>query len=283
MNVLISGASTGIGKATALHLASLGYQVFAGVRRISDGEALEAQAPSNLRPVLLDVTQPDSIEATAQILAQEALQGLHGLVNNAGIAIAGPLEHLPMADLRRQLEVNVLGQVALTQAVLPLLRQAKHPLRGAGRVVNISSISGKVASPMVGPYAMSKFALEAFTDALRRELMRWNIEVVAIEPGNIQTPIWEKTLDWASHMRAKLSSVALEQYGPEIDTASRYAAQAVGKGLPATEVAKVIEAALSRKTPRTRYVVGRDAQMGAFLARLLPDRWIDRWVFSRRR
>ncbi len=176
--VLITGASTGIGEACALWLQDRGYRVFAGVRKSTDAEALQQKSKGHLTPVLLDVADEASIrEAVQFVLTQEPK--LEGLVNNAGIAVAGPLEFVPLQELRRVLEVNVVGQVAVTQAFLPLLREAR------GRVVLMSSISGRVAAPLMGPYAASKFALEAIGDALRRELAPWGIEVSIIEPGNL--------------------------------------------------------------------------------------------------
>ena len=186
--VVITGASTGIGAACALHLDALGLRVFAGIRNAADGEALHAQASSRLVPVHIDVTDSASIAAavdTIQSLVGDA--GLGGLVNNAGIAVGGPLEMLPLDELRRQFEVNVIGQLAVTQAFLPLLRKAR------GRIVNIGSIAGRVPLPLIGPYSMSKFALNAMTKSLRLEVDAWGIKVAIVEPGAIATPIWKKS------------------------------------------------------------------------------------------
>jgi NAD(P)-dependent dehydrogenase (short-subunit alcohol dehydrogenase family) len=186
--VVITGASTGIGAACAWHLDRLGFTVLAGVRRMEDGEALKAQASTRLQPIILDVTDTKSIEEARQVVAElVGARGVAGLVNNAGIAVAGPLETVPIADLRRQFEVNVIGQVAVTQAFLPLLR------RGRGRIVNMGSIAGRAAMPVMGPYSASKFALEALTDALRLEVQQWGIQVSIVEPGAIATPIWTKS------------------------------------------------------------------------------------------
>ena len=273
--MLITGVSTGIGEACALWLGAKGFKVFAGVRKASDGEALQAKAKGNVVPVLIDVVDQDSIaEAFSAISAQTSQ--LDGLVNNAGVAVAGPLEFLPIEELRRQLEVNVIGQVAVTQTFLPLLRPAR------GRIVMMSSISGKVASPMMGPYSASKFALEALSDALRRELNPWGLEVAVIEPGNIQTPIWSKGLNWGEAMRASLSEKAQQLYGPAIEGILRYIRAQDGSGLPPEEVAKAVEHALTATVPKTRYVVGQDAKIGALMSRILPDRWIDRLIAARR-
>ncbi|MEK7693262.1 MAG: SDR family oxidoreductase, partial [Chloroflexota bacterium] len=185
-SVVITGASTGIGEACALHLDALGWRVFAGVRKGADGEALQRKASARLIPVRIDVTDQASIASACDAVAQElGARGLDGLVNNAGIAVAAPLEFVPIDDLRRQLEINVIGQIAVTQAFLALIRTAR------GRIVNIGSVSGKLATPFTGPYSASKFAMEALTDALRIELRPWKIEVSIVEPGSIATPIWE--------------------------------------------------------------------------------------------
>lgn len=273
--VLITGASSGIGQACALWLEARGFRVFAGVRKEADGEALQAQSKGNVRPVLLDVVDKDSIaEASARVSGQA--NELDGLVNNAGVAVAGPLEFLPLEELRRQLEINVVGQIAVTQAFLPLLRPAK------GRIVMMSSISGRVAAPMMGPYSASKFALEALSDALRRELRPWGLEVSVIEPGNIQTPIWSKGVNWGQQMRDNLPEAARQLYGRAIDAIIGYIRTQDGSGLSPDEVAKVVEHALSAPVPRTRYVVGQDAKVAALMTRLLPDRWVDRFIAGRR-
>jgi NAD(P)-dependent dehydrogenase (short-subunit alcohol dehydrogenase family) len=271
--VVITGASTGIGRACALHLDSLGFHVFAGVRKQEDGERLRADASERLTPVIIDIGDARSIEAAAaQVRDAAGERGLAGLVNNAGIAVAAPLEFIPIEEFRRQLEVNVVGQVAVTQAFLPLLRKAK------GRVVNIGSIGGRIALPFAGAYAASKFAMEAITDSLRRELRASGIEVSIIEPGGIATPIWDRGLKTADSIREKLSPEAEALYGRAFD-ATRHAAAEIGRnGLPPEAVAKVVEHALTAARPRTRYLVGRDAKMRARLASVLPDRTFDRLV-----
>ena len=196
---MITGTSTGIGEATALHLAKLGYRVLAGVRKEGDGERLVDQAGSGLVPVLIDVTEPATIdEAVRTVTDTVGEDGLVGLVNNAGVAIGGPLEYLAVEQWRHQFEVNVLGPVAVTRAFLPLIRQ------GGGRIIFIGSIGGRVAAPFVGPYSASKFAVEAIAESLRQELQPWHIPVVVIEPGAIKTPIWEKGLSQADEIEAAL-------------------------------------------------------------------------------
>src|ERR1700730_7250159 len=184
--VVVTGASTGIGRATALHLDRLGFRVFAGVRREADAEELKKAATQRLSTLLIDVTDGDGVRAAAERVEQESPEGLAGLVNNAGIAVGGPLEFVPIDAVRYQFEVNVIGMVAVTQALLPSLR------KGHGRIVNIGSVGGRTAAPFVGPYAASKHAVEAFTESLRQELRPWGIWVAVIEPGAIATPIWEK-------------------------------------------------------------------------------------------
>jgi NAD(P)-dependent dehydrogenase (short-subunit alcohol dehydrogenase family) len=266
--VLVTGASTGIGEATALHLARLGFTVHAGIRRDEDGQRLAAANPA-IVPVRLDVTNDEQVAAVAAEIDRRAAHGLAGLVNNAGIAVVGPVEALPIAEWRRQLEVNLLGQVSVTQAMLPAL------LRCRGRVINMSSIGGRVALPLFGPYAASKFGLEAFTDTLRRELRPHGVHVVSVEPGGIATPIWQKGSDASDNVLAGMSAAARQRYARPIELAQRLAAAQARNGLPPGAVAEVVARALTDARPRTRYVVGRPAQVQAVLARLLPDRALD--------
>ncbi len=274
--VLVTGASTGIGRATALHLGARGFTVFAGVRKIIDGESLVAEATESgqIVPLILDVTHPQQIAAAADAIAASGLP-LVGLVNNAGIAAAAPLEFVPIDEFRQQLEVNVVGQLAVTQAVLPLLRTAK------GRIVNITSVGGLIAGTMLGPYHASKFALEAMTDTLRAELKPWGIEVVAIEPGQIATPIWATSAARADRMAEEMPGEAAELYCRLIAGAKAAAAAAAVDGLPPVEVAKAVTAALTARRPRTRYRVGVDAKVGAALIARLPDRVRDRLLAGR--
>jgi NAD(P)-dependent dehydrogenase (short-subunit alcohol dehydrogenase family) len=265
--VLITGASSGIGEATALHLKQLGFDAVGGVRKDEDAERLRA---AGLRTVILDVTEPKSIAAARDDLGAGPLTAL---VNNAGIAVAGPLEFLPVDELRRQLEVNVVGQVAVTQALLPALRA------GRGRIVNVSSIGGRVALPLVGAYNISKFALEAFSDALRRELLSQGVDVIVIEPGGIKTPIWRKSGEAADAMLDGTPPELDRLYGRMIAAVRAETAKIENeRGEPASAVAEVIGKALTAKRPRARYVVGRDAKRRATAARILPDRIMDRAV-----
>lgn len=272
-SVVVTGASTGIGRACALRLDRMGWRVFAGVRRPADGEALRAKASARLLPVELDVTDEASIaRAAGRVAADTGDAGLGGLVNNAGISVAGPLEFLPLEELRRQLEVNVTGQVAVTQAFLPLIR------KGNGRIVFMGSISGRLATPFLGPYAASKFALEAIADALRVELRPWGIRVSIVEPGSIATPIWEKGQDAADELEQQLSPRGHELYDPAIAAVRQAARDASARGVPPGRVAKAVAHALTARRAKTRYLVGNDARLQLTMASLLPDRARDSLV-----
>ena len=272
--VVITGASTGIGEACALRLAGNGFHVFAGVRRDEDGARLLAQAsPETLTPIMIDVTDEASIaKAASTVIATAGDRGIAGLVNNAGISVTGPLEFLPLARFRQQMEVNVTGQVAVTQAFMPLVRKAR------GRVVFMGSIGGRMSSPFLGPYSASKFALEAITDSMRVELRPWGIHVSIVEPGSIATPIWEKALSTADEIEREIDPAGVKLYEKSIAALRKTAKDLGARGIPADEVAKVVEHALTAKTPKTRYIVGRDAKIQALLFKFAPDRLRDRAV-----
>lgn len=272
--VLVTGASTGIGAAAALHLAARGHLVFAGVRRVEDGEALRRQGGTLLAPVLLDVTDEGSIASAArQVDAAVGTAGLGALVNNAGIAVVGAWEHLARERLLQQFEVNLFGTIAVTQAFLPLIR------RGRGRIITVTSIAGKHAPPFFGPYAASKHALEAFGDSLRLELKPWGIHVSLIEPGAIDTPIWGKGLSLAGDVASEMPSDAQDRYAPYIEAARRTGERAGRRGIPPAQVAEAIAHAVRSPRPKARYLVGRDARVRALAMRLLPGRVIDRFTW----
>ncbi|MDP3936793.1 MAG: SDR family NAD(P)-dependent oxidoreductase [Deltaproteobacteria bacterium] len=268
--VVITGASTGIGRTTAHHLDKLGFRVFAGVRRAQDGEALREGASDRLSPILIDVTNEGSIAAAAkEVTAALGENGLAGLVNNAGIVVSGPLEFTSMDEWRRQFEVNFFGFVAVTQTFLPLLRKAR------GRIVNISSIGGRVASPFIGPYAASKYAMEGASDALRRELRGTGVQVSLIEPGAIATPIWEKGQKAGNESLAALSEEALRVYGKGLTKLAEAAEKMSKIALPPERVAEVVAHALTSPKPKTRYLVGKEAKIQKTLSSLLGDRLFD--------
>lgn len=272
--VVVTGASKGIGRATALALDRLGYRVFATVRREADGDALRAEATERLSPVLLDVTDARAIAAATGLVARESPDGVYGLVNNAGVVVAGPLEVLPLEEIRHQFAVNVFGPLALTQALLPAIRE------GRGRIVNVSSVNGRLVTPFVAPYAASKFALEALSDGLRMELARWRIPVVVIEPGSVRTPIWETSAARAQQNLERLRDEARARYGGLFKALAR-AGRPPDRAIPPERVARVIARALAARRPRTRYLVGWDGWLGALLA-LAPGRVRDFILLGRR-
>lgn len=281
--VLVTGASKGIGRACALRLVDTGFRVYAGVRTDADATSLIDNAGAEMVPVMLDILDPAQITAAAQQIDQEmGTRGLQALVNNAGVAIAGPLEFLPIDEVRRQLEINVVGQLAVTQAVLPLLRRGRQgadPDARAGRIVFMSSIAGRSTLPFTGVYSASKFALEAMADALRMELRPFGLGVSIVEPGVIDTPIWETSRRSADETARGMPPEAEQYYGRVMDALRRRIDRGMG-GLPAERVADVVVHALTARRPRTRYLVGRDARLRAVLQWLLPDRARDRVVHA---
>ena len=270
MNVVVTGASTGIGAACALDCVSRGMTVFAGVRDPRAGEALVAKAGPSLIPILLDVTDEPSIARSLDVVQRVVGKaGLGGLVNNAGIVVGSPLEVIPLAQLRTQLEVNVIGQIAVTQAFLPLLRL------GHGRIVNMGSIAGRGTIPLLGPYSASKYALEALTDALRMELQPWGIQVSIIEPGAIATPIWEKSGKAAQELEALAGDEAKALYGDAVNRVREAVAKSAERAISPDAVVRAVHHALTASCPKTRYLVGNDAKLRAWMVKWLPDRMQD--------
>jgi NAD(P)-dependent dehydrogenase (short-subunit alcohol dehydrogenase family) len=272
-SVVITGASTGIGAACALELHRRGFRVFAGVRRAADGLRLQEQASRWLAPLMIDVTDEASIAEAAKTVAG-SLDGarLAGLVNNAGIMVGGPLETLPPGDLRRQLEVNVIGQLAVIQAMLPLLRQC------GGRIVNIGSFSGRVAVPYSGAYAASKFALEAMTDVLRIELRRWGIFVSIVEPGSVKTPIWDKARAEAERVLEAMTPETETLYGDDMRAMREASLRLAARGMPVQRVVHAVIHALTARRPKTRYPLGAQTRLALFAFKFLPDRLRDWFV-----
>ncbi|CCH32046.1 SDR family NAD(P)-dependent oxidoreductase [Actinosynnema sp. NPDC047251] len=262
--VVVTGASSGLGRECALHLDRLGVEVRAGVRREADGRALEAASTGRLRALPLDVTDPDSIRD-----AVKAVRAVWGVVNNAGTCVPAPVECLSTQRLREQLEINVVGSVAVTRAFLPLVRESR------GRVVNVSSGLGRVASPYLGAYAASQFAKEALSDALRRELRPFGVAVSVVEPGAIRTPIWDKiaaqeaAVDDAEPEVADLYRRSFRRFLAANDKRAR------SSRTTPRRFAEAVEHALLATRPRIRYRVGPDARLAALIARLLPDAAVD--------
>lgn len=275
-NILITGASTGIGRASAVDLSSRGYRVFGSVRKEADAASLREATPAGalpIEPLLFDVTDTDGVRAGAARL-EELLQGegLHALVNNAGVAIAAPLEYIPLEDFQLQMDINMTGVLRCTQAFLPALKRAR------GRIINISSLAGRLAFPLAGPYHSSKHALEGFSDVLRMELRRHAIDVVVIQPGAIQTEIWDTAAAKSSDIRKRLSDQAIDEYGRLIDQVGKAAANAGANGEPVSLCADVVRRSIEAKRPKTRYIVGRDGKIALFLRRILSDRRMDRII-----
>ncbi len=266
--VVITGASTGIGRACALYMDRLGWRVFAGVRNDADAASLRAEGSQHLMPMFLDVTDTDSVaEARKVVSAAVGETGLSGLVNNAGIPYGGPVEFIALDEVRREFDVNFFGAIAVTQAFLSLLR------RGRGRIVNMSSVGGMVSAPFVAPYASTKFALEALSDSLRMELAPWHIEVSVIQPGAIDTPIWNKAGSVVDDLIEGAPQEGIDLYGKVIEgVAPRYAPH----GIPTEHVARAVAHALTSAHPKTRYPIGLEGAV-VRLARCLPDRLRD-WL-----
>jgi NAD(P)-dependent dehydrogenase (short-subunit alcohol dehydrogenase family) len=269
----VTGASTGIGRATALRLDGSGWRVFAGVRKAADADSLREAGTSNLRPLFLDVTEPDQIAAAAEQIERDSAEGLHGLVNNAGLAIPGPLETIPLEDFRHQLEVNLIAYVAVAQALLPQIR------RGGGRVVLVSSIGGRIAFPFAGAYHVSKFGTEAMGDVFRQELRPWNLKVSIVEPGSIDTPIWERGQRKGDEIEAKSPRTKL-LYGSAIEKFRKLIEDTAERGIPPEKVARAIGHALESKRPKSRYLVGWDAKLQARVKPLIPTPVFD-WIVGR--
>lgn len=275
LSVLVTGASSGIGRATAVLLAQRGYQVFGTVRSDVDGDAL-CRLSSNITAVNMDVTDGNSISAALlQVSAVTGSRGLDALVNNAGRAITAPVEYLPLPVLRQQLEVNLIGAIAVTQAFLPLLRAGSS----AGRIINIGSQSGVVATPLFGPYAMSKFAMEALSDSLRLELAGQGIKVILIRPGAVKTPIWSKSTNEADTLLESIPAEGIARYDRLIRQVQAAASKAERSGVDVSAVAEAVTVAISSENPSARSVVGTAASLQMTIRRFLPDSVWD-WLLT---
>ena len=265
--IVVTGASTGLGAATARELARKGFHVLAGIRRKADADALRTDG---IEPHILDITVDSDVAAIADRVARDPLhRPLRALINNAGIAINAPVETLPLAEWRRQFEVNLFGHIAMTQALLPAL------LISSGTVVNISSVGGKVVLPTYGAYAGSKFALEAVSDALRREVAELGIKVVVVEPGAVKTEMAERGIATAEGLMANMTAAQLARYDDLAATVTAQARSFIDTGVSAEHAAKVIARAATTSRPRTRYTIGRDAAILLRISRVVSDRVLD--------
>ena len=269
-NILITGVSTGIGYATAKYFLDKGYFVFGSVRKKIDAEKLQQQFSNNFKPLLFDVTDDKAI-ANAVLEVQHIIgdNGLAGLVNNAGIAVSGPMQHVPIEKIEHQLNVNVLGVIRVTQAFLPLLGAVENYSHSPGRIIQISSVSGTISAPFMGPYSASKYALEAISDALRRELSIFGIKVVVIQPGPIQSEIWDKINDEPEYPET--------YYAPILKKRKKLVQKSGEQAIPAIAVAEKIWSGMELKNPKTRYLVDKAAWKMKIYQKL-PDKIMDNAV-----
>ncbi|MFQ6398701.1 SDR family oxidoreductase [Nocardia sp. KC 131] len=264
--IVVTGASTGMGASVARELARRGFHVLAGVRRDRDADAIRS---TDIEPVILDITNSEQVAALAARVANDP-RALHALVNNAGIQVNAPVEALPMAQWRRVFEVNLFGHIAVTQALLPAL------LRSKGRVINISSVGGKVAMATYGAYAGAKFALEAVSDSLRREIAPLGVQVVVVEPGGVRTEMAARGIETANALAVEMTPEQDERYGSLVQANNKFMASGTASGLTADAAAMAIAKIVTTRRPRTRYPIGRDAALVTRLTRILSDRTLDR-------
>lgn len=274
--VVVTGVSTGIGLAAAKVLAAKGFRVFGSVRKAADGERVAAEVGPNFTPLIFDVTDEAGAQAAARTV-EAALDGatLAGLVNNAGIAVAGPMLHLPVDEFRKQLEVNLTGVVIAIQAFAPLLGARSPALKDPGRIVNISSVGGRTANPFMAPYNVSKFGLEGLSEALRRELLPFGVDVIVVAPGAVATPIWDKADETDTSLYANTI------YAPALDRLRAYMLQLGRSGLPPERIGEAILTALTTPKPKVRYTVSPDMMQVIMSEYVLPKRVLDRIVGKR--
>lgn len=271
-SIVITGVSTGIGYGAAGEFVRRGYRVFGSVRKREDAERLGAEFGPNFVPLVFDVTDPEAVRAAADEVG-EALgdSTLAGLVNNAGTAIGGPLALQPLAEVRMHFEVNVVGLISVTQAFLPLLGMRRPRVGEPGRIVNVGSTGGKIASPFIGAYAGTKHAVEGISDSLRRELLPYGIDVILIEPGAVRTEIWDKGAAQAGRYNDT-------DYAESLDNFRRYAEQLAKGGFSPEEFGRYVRKVFEKKRPRTRYAIVPGRFANFTVPRLLPDRWLDRLI-----
>jgi short-subunit dehydrogenase len=262
--VLITGSSSGIGRALVEYFSAKDYQVFAGVRNSTDGERLRSEVSESIRPVILDITKATDIELAIAKIGKS----LDVLVNNAGITYGGPIESLNMAEVRALFEVNVFGQIALIQKAVPLLRQSQ------GYIINVSSIAGSIAQPFISPYCASKFAFEAFSIGLRTELKPFGVKVAIVAPAGIDTVLWDKSRDLLHKIKATLSPALAELYKKPLDGFAAALEKEQKKAISVNEVVKTLEKILRTKNPKIHYFVGPHAVVGSLAKRLLPEKFL---------
>ena len=272
-SVVITGVSTGIGFATARLLGQRGFHVYGSVRKAQDADRVKSELGERFTALLFDVTDEAAVHEAAETV-RSRLQGrpLAGLVNNAGIAVAGPLTHLPIADFRRQLEINLIAPMIVSQAFLPLLGTDSSAQGEPGRIVNISSVAGKLGAPFVGPYAASKFGVEGLSESLRRELQFYGIDVIMVAPGHVAAPIWDKAeeMDITPYEHLEIA--------PAMKKFQEFFIAEGKKGYPPERVAAVIHEALTARSPKARYAVVPGRLQNWTIPRLLPARWVDRII-----
>ncbi len=270
--ILITGASTGIGKACALYLDKMGFKVYAGVRKQTDGDNLRKEASDRLTPIILDVTDAESISLAANLIKEETDGEIYGLVNNAGVGLGGALEATPIAEIQQLMDVNVIGLLAVTKEFVPMLRMGK------GRIINIGSTSSLLAFPGASAYCASKFAVRAISDSLRLELKPFGLKVIMVAPGAIESEIWEKGTAYKEKLRKSMDPDIKELYSPLIKFGDKMITEL--KKIPAEEVAKSVTHAFTSQKPKIYYIVGNDAK-GAAKAAKLPKRVLD-WMLLKR-
>ena len=267
--VLITGASTGIGYTSAKYLLEKGFFVFGSVRKSSDAEKLENDFGKNFKALIFDVVDETAIKNSVPIVQEIVGQnGLAGLVNNAGIAVSGPMQNVTTEQLRYQLDVNVLGVHRVTNAFLPLLWATENCSHEPGRIIQISSVNGILSPPFTGPYAASKFALEAMSDALRRELVIFGIKVIIVQPGPIKTPIWSKALS------NEVIDYADTPYARILSKRAKSLKKIAAAAIPSEEVAKIVNTGIAGKNPKIRYLVAKKSWQYKLFS-MLPDKWLD--------
>jgi short-subunit dehydrogenase len=273
-HILITGTSSGIGFALAEQLAARGYLVWAAARQLSSLQTLTNRFPSQIKPVQLDVTNSQQISSVVAEIQNTPGIDEFILINNAGVATGGPFECTPMQEIRSLFDVNVFGLVELTQKLLPFIRK----LGPRARVINIGSISGLISTPYMGTYAASKFAVRALTDALRREMLNFKVEVVLIEPGPIDTKIWGKSLNRADEMRSKMNDEQKKNYTAQLDSLIKGVEATAKAAVPPQWVVDKVLHAIETRKPRPYYRVGRHVPLVMLITRFIPTRLLDRML-----